>query len=328
MKIAFLSFYSGNVNRGGETFVHNLANNLVAIGHEIIVYQNGSKLPASVYKVQNLKSLFSLPKIDSDVEILFPTNGRIQAVLSKLWCLVNNKKIVISGQSGSGRDDRFNLWMFPNAFVGLSHYQTLWAKKANPFVKTATIPNGVDLKKFSLKISPEKFNLPRPIILCVSALITSKRLDLVIRATAKLNRGSLLLVGSGDEQNRLQKLGDKLLPDRFKIISVTHEEMPSIYKSADLFTFATVPWESFGIVLVEAMATGLPVVCSNDPIRREIVGEAGLLVDPENTQEYAAALQKALDTNWGDLPRKQAEKFSWDKIAKQYDQIFRNITSL
>jgi len=74
------------------------------------------------------------------------------------------------------------------------------------------------------------------------------------------------------------------------------------------------------------MATGLPVVATNDPIRHEIVGDAGILVDPTNTEEYAEALQKALDTNWGNKPRKQAEKFSWDEIAEKYDNLFKELT--
>ncbi len=98
-----------------------------------------------------------------------------------------------------------------------------------------------------------------------------------------------------------------------------------MYRSADLFTFSTVPWESFGIVLVEAMASGLPVVATDDPIRREIVGDAGLFVDPIDTDAYAAAIQKALDTDWGNKPRLQAEKFSWDKIAKQYETLFNSL---
>ncbi|HLD91975.1 MAG TPA: glycosyltransferase, partial [Patescibacteria group bacterium] len=85
------------------------------------------------------------------------------------------------------------------------------------------------------------------------------------------------------------------------------------------------PTESFGIVLVEAMATGLPVVATNDAIRKEIVGDAGLFVDPTNADEYAKILEKALNTNWGDKPRNQAEKFSWDKIAKSYEEILENL---
>ena len=104
--------------------------------------------------------------------------------------------------------------------------------------------------------------------------------------------------------------------------------MPKYYRAADVMTMVPVHVEAFGIVYVEAMACGLPVVAVNDKVREEIVGSAGFLVDAENVDEYVKALQKALDKDWGNVPRKQAEKFSWDKIAKEYDQLFHNITGL
>lgn len=73
------------------------------------------------------------------------------------------------------------------------------------------------------------------------------------------------------------------------------------------------------------MATNLPVVVNDDPIRREIVGDAGILVGPTDVEEYSLSLRKALGTDWGDKPRKQAEKFDWDKIAVKYEELFENL---
>ena len=98
--------------------------------------------------------------------------------------------------------------------------------------------------------------------------------------------------------------------------------MPGVYRAADIFTYPTVPWESFGIVLVEAMATGLAVVANKDDIRREIVGRAGVLVDPTNVDAYAIALKNALRLKWGKRPINQAKKFDWDKIAAKYEKLF------
>jgi glycosyltransferase involved in cell wall biosynthesis len=186
-----------------------------------------------------------------------------------------------------------------------------------------TISNGVDLKKFSvIKSKPEN------IVLSVGAFTVAKRHDLTIRAVEKLENTKLIIVGGGgDKKQEITDLGLKTLgKDGFEVVSITHDKMPEIYKKADVLAFPTVPWESFGIAMVEAMATGLPVVATNDPIRHEIVGDAGILVDPTNTEEYAEALQKALDTNWGNKPRKQAEKFSWDEIAEKYDNLFKELT--
>jgi glycosyltransferase involved in cell wall biosynthesis len=350
MKIAFLSYYSGEINRGVETFVHNLANELVGLGNEILVYQNDNALPDSTYQVISLKLAtdysmksdklpyiqyysrqvkkftgLALSQLPSDVDIVFPTNGQWQSILCKVWTAKNHKKLIISGQSGPGLDDRLNLFTFPDAFVALSTYQQKWAKVANPFVSIKKIPNGVNLYDFKpLKISKDLL-LERPIIMAAAALVPWKRLDLAIKAVAGLDKGSLLIVGKGELQAELEQLGNQLLPNRFKILNFPHNKMPEIYQSADLLTFPTVPWESFGIVLIEGMASGLPVVATDDPIRREIVGPAGIFVDPQNTTAYTKALSDALHTEWGTIPVKQAQHYSWDQIALQYNKLFKQL---
>jgi glycosyltransferase involved in cell wall biosynthesis len=230
--------------------------------------------------------------------------------------------MVISGQSGMGWDDRNNLWSFPNAFIALSSTAKIWAKKVNPFVEIEYLPNGVDLQKFTPKGRKYKTKLNSPIILCVGALAPEKRIDLVIKAVSKLKDTSLLIVGDGDGKEKLKALGKKLLGNRFELIKVSYDEMPKIYRTANVFTLVPAHSEAFGIVYVEAMASGLPIVAIDDKQRREIIGDAGILVDPENINAYAEALKKTLDINWKDKPRKQAEKFSWDKIAEGYEALF------
>lgn len=304
MEIAIINKYQNKVNRGAETYVFEL-----------------SKRLSRNHKVDILTKINFFKKYD----LIIPTNGRLQVFLIRILTWITGSKMIVSGQSGIGFDDRLNLYAFPDYFIGLSNFAVNWAKKINPFVKSIYIPNGVALDDFKLQGETLQLKLEKPIILCVSALVNWKRLDLVIKTVSKLEKGSLLLVGKGGEESSLQKLGDKLLSNRFKIMNFEHKDMPKVYRSADLFTFSTVPWESFGIVLVEAMACGLPVVATDDPIRREIVGDAGLFVDPTNIEEYAKTLEEALNTNWGVKPRKQAEKFSWDIIALKYEKLLKNI---
>ena len=350
MKIAFLSFYSGDVTRGVETFVHELANKLVKRGHEVVVYQNGPVLSGARYETISIKvacdlykhnnnipflnyfgrrvgvfTLKVLTQLDKDIDIVFPTNGQWESLLCSLWSKIHRAKLVIAGQSGPGLDDKINLYTLPSVFIALTEDQKKWAEKALPFMKVKKIPNGADVKRFSKRKDAIEVGLPRPIILSVSAFVEWKRLDLVIKAVAGLKKGSLLLVGSGEKEEELRNMGEKLLPGRFKIMSFPHKEMPQVYAAADIFTFSTVPWESFGIVLVEAMASGLPVVASNDPKRKEIVGNAGIFVDPTNKSEYTRALKETLDKKWGDKPRKQAEKYEWEEIAKEYEKLFKDL---
>lgn len=357
VKIAFLSFYSGEVYRGVETFVHELGNRLQNSGYEVVVYQNGPKISGSIYRTVStglevdwtkkngkvspphipftdywgflLKRFtsFVLKAIDKDVDIIIPTNGGWQVLFCKIWALRYGKKIVVTGHSGIGFDDRWNLWCFPNRFVAISTFAQNWANRANPFVKSVTIHNGIDLNQFGKKVKPVKIDLRGSIVLNVGALIPNKRQDLIIEAVSRLENVSLLLIGKGENERKLTDLGNRLLPNRFKIMNFSYDQMPSVYASADLFSYPTVSWESFGLVLLEAMASGLPVVASDDPIRREIVGDAGIFVDPTDIKKYADAIEKALKTKWGDKPHKQAEKFSWDDIAKKYMELFDKITS-
>ena len=103
-------------------------------------------------------------------------------------------------------------------------------------------------------------------------------------------------------------------------------DIPELMRGMDLFVLPSLR-EGISNTILEAMASGLPVVATDDPIRREIVGDAGLFVDPTDINAYAATLQKTLDTNWGNKPRKQAAKFSWDLIARKYHQLCQELTS-
>lgn len=303
MKIAFLNIYQNKVNRGAETFVSELSKRL-AKDHD-------------TYILTSLKPLFR-----KRYDIVIPTNGRLQALLVRIITWLTHSKMIISGQSGAGLDDRINLYSFPDAFIGLTEYQSNWAKKVNPEVLVETIPNGVDLSVFT----PSREHKLTDTILSVGAFTKDKRHELTINAVEKLTDIKLIIAGSGGSQkDYIEKLGRKKLGSRFEIASVGHGQMPDIYKNANVLAFPSVKWESFGIVLVEAMASGLPVVATKDPIRREIVGVAGILIDPTNTEEYSKALQKALDTKWGDKPRKQAEKFSWDGIAQKYEELIKTL---
>lgn len=279
-----------------------------------------------------------LPQIYKEkFDIVIPVNGGWQPALVRLitWLSVclrrqaglrrQGGKMIISGQSGMGWDDRNNLWCLPDTFVALSKTAAVWAKKANPFIRVEYIPNGVDLNKFKNQNQRLKINLPKPVILCVGALTKTKRIDLTIKAVARLKDASLLVVGDGDLRDEIEALGTRLLGTRFKLMKLPYEEMPKVYRVADVFTLVSEPYYAFENVLVEAMAVNLPVVANLDPIREEIVGRAGILVDPTDTEAYAQALRDALNQDWGDIPRKQAGKFSWDEIARKYEKLFQDL---
>lgn len=352
MKIAILSFFSGHLERGVENWTHQLATRL-AQKHELVVFQNGPASPSRKYQIISTNFKVNWKSRDSrgtlarmafvdywsrligwvtvkimptlfkkNFDIVIPTNGGWQVALVRLLTWVRGGKMVIVGHSGKGWDERNNIFSFPDVFIGLSRFARNWAKRINPLIKTAYIPNGIDLKNFSPKGKKAQLKLERPLILTVAAPEGGKRLVLAIEAVSKLAKSSLLVLGGGYEEEKLRRLGEKLLGKRFWMKKVPFEEMPKYYRSCDIFTIPSAAFYSFEMVLLEAMATNLPVVANDDPIRREIVGKAGILVDPEDIDSYKEALKRALEADWGTKPRRQAEKFSWNKIAKKYEKLF------
>lgn len=329
MKIAFLNFYSGRSNRGAETVIRELAGRLAA-NHEVIVFQGGVKSGVEKYQVVTVKSLFvfaftlkALPTLMKlKPEIVLPINGRWQALICSLYCRFSGAKLVIAGHSGPGWDDRLNLLMKPHLFIALTGSQLAWAKRATIYhQKFALIPNGVDLTQF--KPAGKKFHtdLERPIILLVAATTPDKRVEQGIRAIASLKRGSLLLLGKGPLDERINKLGYEILgQNRFFHTAVSYDQIAEYYRCADLFTLCSVRSEAFGIVYLEAMATGLACVATDDDSRREIIGKAGVFVNnPDDPKEYGLAIGSAIKKDWHDLPRTQASNFSWDAVTEKYE---------
>ncbi len=184
-----------------------------------------------------------------------------------------------------GCDDRLNLYALPNTFIALSTKALDWANKINPLVKSVYIPNGVDLDRFTAK--PKAKSQKIKTVLSVGAFTEQKRHELVIRAVSKIKNVKLIIAGGGgDKLEDIKILGEQLLgKNNFEIIQTTNDKMPQIYNKADVFTLASRPSESFGIVIVEALESNLPVVATDDPIRKEIVGDAGLFVDPTDTDQ-------------------------------------------
>jgi glycosyltransferase involved in cell wall biosynthesis len=107
---------------------------------------------------------------------------------------------------------------------------------------------------------------------------------------------------------------------------ISDEDLPALYNAADLFVYPSI-FEGFGLPPLEAMACGTPVITSNTSSLPEVVGNAGIMVDPYDVDRLADAMYEVL-SNVGlreDMIKRGLEKakmFSWDKCARETLKVF------
>ncbi len=164
-----------------------------------------------------------------------------------------------------------------------------------------------------------------------------KRVDLLLKAMPQvLERHSLELniLGTGSRSNEYAKLARVCgIEEQVHFLGhVDHGMLPKYYAAADLFVLPS-RMESFGLVLVEAMACGLPVVATRVGGIPEVVeeGVTGLLVAPDDSRALAEAINSLLDDpqrmrSMGAKGRQKVmEHFTWDKVAQRMVGYFREI---
>lgn len=350
--IGFLIPRLGITDRGAETFVYGLAKCL-AKDFQIVIWTGKGKdtrltrelmelgvtikncfaLPAQFFprwgflskmhlgpdEIEMLTfSVVSIPSlIFTNCKVLLVNNGAWGCFICRLLKIIRKTPFIYISHGGI---DTFAARLEPDRYVAINPEIETFVNRHFPDIKTALIPNGIDLTRFSksnLKVRP---NLERPIFLCVGACVPEKRMDLAIWAVSKLKKGSLLILGDGPLKKDIKTLGEKILGvKRFMIKSVSYKEMPRYYRLADVFTLPSYQ-EPFGVVYLEAMASGLIVVAPDDERRKFIINGAGVLCDVENPDKYAKNLLKASKLRLGKIPIAQATKFSWDIVSKKYKE--------
>jgi glycosyltransferase involved in cell wall biosynthesis len=225
------------------------------------------------------------------------------------------------------------------------------ACKATPLFRkrwsdVVEIPNGVDADVFrpGLDGSPVRQKLgisaSARIIAFVGALDRAhpfKRVDYLLRTFSRLDDPSavLLIIGDGDLKASFIQLAEQLdLAQRAVFAgAVPHDQLPPFYAAADIVVLPSSPPESFGLVLIEALACGVPVVAQRIPGVRSVVthGQDGLLVQPGDSDGLAKAMLRLLD----DPPLRQemgrvgwakvTSKYAWPRVIDQLEQIYASI---
>ncbi|GAA0327647.1 glycosyltransferase [Actinoallomurus spadix] len=204
------------------------------------------------------------------------------------------------------------------------------------------VPCGVDTERFRPDGPVSERDGARPRVLTVGRLVPRKGVDTLLEAMRRVPDADLLIAGGpersrlGDdpEARRLMSLAEEYgVTDRVVFLGrVAHDEIPALVRSADVVV--SVPWyEPFGIVPIEAMACGVPVVASavGGHLDTVLDGVTGLRVPPRRPDELAASLRRLL----GDaglrrsLSRAAAEhahgRYSWDRVAAETESVYEQV---
>jgi glycosyltransferase involved in cell wall biosynthesis len=180
----------------------------------------------------------------------------------------------------------------------------------------------------------EIYALQRSYLLYVGTIEPRKNVDCVLNAYAALPKDirqehELVIVGplgwcGIETRSRLEQGAG------FRYLGyIPERHLPAVTAGAIALVYPSL-YEGFGLPVVQAMATGVPVIVSNVSSLPEIVGEAGLLVDPRSASELSKAMQRLLLSpvtrqQLGDAARIRAHQFTWDRTAQQSWAFFDNV---
>ncbi len=190
---------------------------------------------------------------------------------------------------------------------------------------------GLKMTKNKKKVDLKKYNVEGDFLLYVGTLQPRKNLNKLIEAFSRLSNKDLKLVIVGKKGWLYKEIFEKVkkLNLTKKVIFtgfVPDEHLPAFYQKAQCFVLVSL-YEGFGLPALEAMHYGCPVVISDVSSLPEVVGEAGVLVDPNKTEEIANGIEKAIK-NREELIEKgyqQAKKFSWEKCARETLKVLKEV---
>lgn len=211
--------------------------------------------------------------------------------------------------------------------------------------KIAVIPNGASMNRYRVTDLPsdqefEGIDKGEPVVFYVGRLVPEKGVSILIKAfrlvLQAIPSAKLVVAGRGPQGPELQRLVAELgLGDRVWFSGYVSDDLRDrIYHRANVAVFPSL-YEPFGIVALEAMASGTPVVVSDVGGLGEIVihGETGLKVNPLDEDNLASALIRILsDPRLANRLRFQAlkvitEKYNWDKIGAKTSQVYHAVIS-
>ena len=210
---------------------------------------------------------------------------------------------------------------------------------------------GYDSEKFKIQNSKlkilkirKKYNIGDSYIIYIGTIQPRKNLERFIEAFSLVAEGGkleLVIVGKTSGEGKQGWMYEDILKapkelgieDRVKFLGfVSTDDLSALLQGARAYIQPSL-WEGFGIPVLEAMASGTPVIVSNTSSLPEVVGKAGLLIDPYSLDQIEQAIRtivfdKKLQQKYSKEGIIQAKKFSWDKMAKEVLKVFEEISNI
>jgi len=198
------------------------------------------------------------------------------------------------------------------------------------------IYHGVDHSVFKLYSNPKTdFKLPKKFILSVGSIEPRKNLLGLLKAYLSLDNSikkeyKLVLAGfKGWENSEIVSIIKQNSQDIFYLGYLSNEELAKVYNLSSCFVFPSF-YEGFGLPILEAMACGAPVICSNSSSMPEVGGDAALYCNPKDIDDIAKKIEAVLSSaklqqEMAEKGLNRAKKFSWEKSAHKHIQIFNKV---
>lgn len=214
---------------------------------------------------------------------------------------------------------------------------------AAAFVKERTdrpvtiIPNGIDLSKYSSDKTNIKSDKKRKNILYIGRLEKRKGVKYLLKAYERLAANhqdvELLIAGNGEEREKLEDMVRFRDIPRVKFLGFISEKRKiNLLSNCDLFCSPAIYGESFGIVLLEAMALGAVTVAGDNPGYSSVLTGEGSssLVDPKDTPRMAHRLETMLynqeeRTEWKKWAKQNVKQYDYVKVVDGYEAVYRRI---
>jgi glycosyltransferase involved in cell wall biosynthesis len=288
----------------------------------------------------SLSSMLKTLELDSDVLLLnnqspfsFLSNAKLKVGLAHHVDYIKSIKdlFVIPFANLYSKMTQLDYIIAPSHFTKKQIIETFKI----PSEKIEVIHEGVDTSKFNPNNKPifrEKFK-SQYVILFVGALGKTKNVDKLIRVFNYVQKridASLVIVGEGQEKNNLIKLAKEMnLTNKvFFEGFVKDEDLPYYYSSCDVFASCSII-EGFGLIFLEAMASGKPVVAFNIASIPEVVRDGGIIIKNFNLIEMAEKIVELLTRKevYEEYSKKAIEiamKHDWNNVARKYLIFFEN----